>query len=149
VEIEIREDADIIEEVIEAVEEEVEETQEVEDAALRQGLILGQLIGTVEALVTRVEQMAAAIDAAEANNVEALEELLAEVEAADVIEAEAELVEAQAELVEAEAEAEVTEAAVEIATDEAMNDTYEEEEVTPGSRLTHWYYRPRSEFRRD
>jgi uncharacterized protein with von Willebrand factor type A (vWA) domain len=146
VEIEIRNDDDYSEEV-ENVEEAAVETEE---AALRQGLIIGQLIGTVEALTTRVEQMAAAIEAAKAENVEALEELLQEVEAVEAIEAKAELVEAEAELVEAEAEAEVAEVEAEIAVEEASEEaSEEEEEVVPGSRRTHWYYRPSHEWRRD
>ena len=101
----------------------IEVTQEAETLGMEQGLIIGRLAGQVEAIVNEVKSVREELTRQQEEHEALLRELLSNLDRMDA-EAEAE----------AEAVAEIVEA---------------EDEVIPGSRRTHWFFRPADEWRRD
>jgi len=126
----------------------IETAQEAEAQGMAEGLIIGELAGKVENITSQVESLKNEMLAQQAEQRALIIELLGNIDRmeteAEVIEAtgeaEAEVIEAEAELVEAEAEAEA-----EVIETEAEA----EAEIVPGSRGSHWYFRPRHEWNRD
>ena len=134
---------------VEAATDVVEVAQAAEAAGMEQGMVLGALTATVEQMATTLAGIGAKIEALEAAAIVTAAEVqeLAE----DVAEAEAE--ESVDEIVEAIEEAAEEEALDELAeevADESDNMPVEvEEEVTPLSKRTHWYFRKGNEWKVD
>ena len=134
---------------VESAAEVVQAVEAAEAGALAEGMMLGQLAATVEALRTDIAELKADQEATEDLAVDAVQsvgELATVLVEAQEAEAEAEAVEAvaEAEAQEAEAEAEAVEAVA-----AAAAETQEDEDLTPASRRTHWFFRPGHEWRRD